>query len=224
MTSAGFSFAGKLYNVGVTEVQNMDVSKLSRSKTPSLLTAALLLYVAAAGIIVGSAWATGLYPFDLKLTVSLYVGLRGWTALLFCVVNVCVAVLVLLYFRGLKFNFLQRAANCITFVFLVGLSVFPTLMGQPEALSSRGHAFFSPAYFIAEVVCFVLNIVFDKEAGHKLYSLAGALYGAAFIVCRIRGFAFFTDYIFIWENIFIFVYIFGLYLPKSRDFHAASKT
>jgi len=169
----------------------------------------IAVYILASSVAVLSAWRKGLMPvFEFGYTVSVYVGLQRQTAVFYFICMLIVALLLFILILKTGLRIVQKIAFSVSLLFLIGLSWFPVQFMDPENPATRGHAFFSNAFFISVIVTLILFLVFSKKKSVRIYAIAGVLYGLFFVVAYIFDPSFFRSYILIWETVFIYLYIF----------------
>ncbi len=190
---------------------------MNENKTKrNLLAISTAIYIIASSIAIFSAWIKGLAsPFYMGYTVSVYVGLQKWTAAVYFVGIVIDAFILGIILAKTKLNVLMKIAFYITIIFLIGLAWFPVQFGRPESLASRGHNFFSYAFFGAVIVTLSLMLLFSRKNIKRIYAVCGALFGAFYILGYIFKPAFFTPLVLVWETMLIYFYI-GEYLLMIR--------
>lgn len=178
-----------------------------------LLIISTAIYIIASSIAIFSAWFKGLAsPFYMGYTVSVYVGLQKWTAAVYFVGIVIDAVLLGIILAKTKLNVLRKIAYYITIVFLIGLAWFPVQHGRPESLATRGHNFFSYAFFAGVIVTLGLMLLFSRNKIQRIYAVCGFLFGGYYILGYILKPAFFSPLVLIWETTLIYFYIGEYYL------------
>ena len=68
----------------------MNIMKQPNKENSILLVWSGGIYVLTIAIVIISSWLSKLYLFNLSLTVSLYVGLRQWTSVIYLILFLCV--------------------------------------------------------------------------------------------------------------------------------------
>lgn len=182
-----------------------------------LLIIAVVIYIVVSSIAIFSAWIKGLAsPFYMGYTVSVYVGLQKWTAAVYFVGIVADAAILGIFLAKTKLNILRKIVYYITLVFLVGLAWFPVQFKRPETLASRGHNFFSYAFFGGVVVTLGLMLLFSKKTVQRIYAVAGVLFGVFYILGYVLDPAFFSPLVLVWETMLIYFYI-GEYMLMLQE-------
>lgn len=186
----------------------MDKIKFKRN----LLLIATVIYIISSATGIISAWIMKLSkPLYLGYTVSVYVGMQKWTSAVYFV-GICmiIASLMIIICRT-KLNVVQRLAYFATLLFLLGLAWLPVQFNQPERFASKGHQFFSNAFFVAVIITLILLFIFHSGKKQRIYSVCGVLFGIFYVVCYATSFKPFVSTILIWETTLIYFYI-GEYL------------
>ena len=183
----------------------MEDTKLKRL----IFLSAIAIYVISSATAVISAWERGIMPvFELGYTVSVYVGLQRSSAIFYFFCTLAVAILLLVFILKTGIRTVHKISFIISLLFLIGLSWFPVQFMNTESPATKGHAFFSNAFFISVILTLILLFFFSKKKKVKIYSVAGFLYGITFVILYVLDPGFFRSFILIWETVFIYFYIF----------------
>ena len=195
----------------------MNEYKLRRN----LYISAALVYILTSSIAIISAWVKGLTPvLYLGYTVSVYVGLQKVTAAIYFAGVITIATTLFIFLLKTKLRILRRIVYYITLVFLIGLGWFPVQFNRPDCLASKGHEFFSDAFFVSVIVSLILMFIFDRRVFSRIYAILGIVFSIGYVVCYALRFGPFVDTILIWESVFIYFYMIEylfLLLDKSTD-------
>ena len=95
----------------------------TKGKRPVL--AAFIIYTSIALITVSSAWITSLHRYDLSITISSYVALRPWTAIVYAICIVVMVALILLYVKRTKMPVYRKILYFLIFVSVLVVGIFP---------------------------------------------------------------------------------------------------
>ena len=167
--------------------------------------AAGILYTITAMVVVISAWAVDLHQFDMELTISLYVGLRHWTAYLYMVIAVIMVSLVMVYLKKSDIHIVRKILYGVAFLCILGCAFFPH-NEEWSVFASNLHNYF--AYILMSVVfiSMIMMIIKAKNKSQRVYGIVSTAYGIFFIIAYIIiGLEIFVDTIFLWENTFIYL-------------------
>ena len=178
--------------------------------------AAGILYTVTALIVVISAWVINLHRFDLDLTISRYVALRQWTAVMYLIVAAVMVTLVAIHLIKSKMWIVKKILYFLAFACIFGCAVFPF---NPEwsSLSSNLHNYFAYGLMFVALVTFVLTAVKPINREQKVFSKIAIGYALFFITCFvIIKWEFFIGTIFMWENTFIYMFLVEL-MTEYKD-------
>ena len=168
-----------------------------------------VVYVVTALVVVLVNWLAGNHAGEMGLSVSAYVGLNGWSAVMFLVSNVIVVLLTGLGMRGVKMTKLQGVVLGLVGMGLLGCSIFPLQYADRAAFSSEMHQLFAEWFFLAVTGFFIVAMICSKSKVLKGF-FAGAIgYAVLYIILYVMKWEMFMDTIFIWENGFIVLFIVG---------------
>ena len=185
------------------------------SKKRPVYTAGLL-YTLTALIVVLSAWAEDLHRFGLDLTISRYVGLRPWTAVLYMVVAAVMVTLVFIYIRSSKMPRVKQGLYMLVFACVFGCAICPFNYAWSAVLSDM-HNGFAYGLMLLVTISFVWMAVRPVNRKQRIFGIAAICYALYFIICFvIIGWEFFISTIFVWENIFIYMLL-GELILEYRD-------
>ena len=169
--------------------------------------AAGILYTVNALIVVLSAWVEGLHSFELGLTISRYVGLRQWTAVMYIVVAAVMTTLALIYLKKSEMITPKKFLYVLAFVCIFGCAVCPHNRTWSEVLSDI-HNVFAYSLILIALISFVWMAVKPFNIKQRVYSIVAICYAVFFIITYVViDWAFIVNTIFIWENAFIYIFI-----------------
>ena len=175
------------------------------------------LYTITALIVVLSAWIVDLHRYDLRLTISIYVALRPWTAILYLIVALAMEICIFFYIKKTQMPPIRKIIYGIIFLCVLGCAVFPC-NGHWSVSAANIHNAFAYGLMLVVTVSFITMLIMSKPKQHKIFSVLGICYATFFIVSYvIVGFHFFIMTLFIWENAFIYLLLIQLYLEKYND-------
>lgn len=166
-----------------------------------------ILYTVNALIVVLSAWVEGLHRFELGLTISRYVGLRQWTAVMYIVVAAIMTTLALIYLKRSEMITPKKFLYVLAFVCIFGCAVCPHNRTWSEVLSDI-HNVFAYSLILIALISFVWMAVKPFNIKQRVYSIVAICYAVFFIITYVViDWAFIVNTIFIWENAFIYIFI-----------------
>ena len=190
-----------------------------------------LLYTFVAMVTVLSAWLTDFHECDLSLTISIYVALRPWTAILFGVCAILMTVLIFAYIRKLdseqdkKMNKGKKLIYMLALICIAGCGLFPC-NGSWSIIATNLHNIFAYALIFIVLISFILMIVFAKTKEQRIFGIVSLAYAIFFVISFvIVEWRFFIETIFLWENTFIYLLIgeFILEYEESKFLERFSK-
>ena len=183
----------------------------------------MILYcVVISAIILSHSFLEG-YGFHLDYTISRYLGMTFWSAILFLVTSIISSVAILKFI--LKFK-KEHEMNSLWFVFailmlagLLGLSfcpigLFDEVYGE-FGIVSLCHRFFSITMFSSSIAFAGLSFLRLKEKSTRINLATFAVYGTIVVVSYATNIPFLMNYIFIFEGLFI-IWIMAILYNLSR--------
>ena len=186
--------------------------ELTSGKRPVLIS--FITYTLIALITVLSAWMINLHRFDLSITISSYVGLRPWTAITYGICLTLIVALIVMHVKKMKILLLRKILYCLVFACVFGCAVFP-FNRQWNSLVATIHNYCAYALMFLMLVSFIVLIVTGRKA-QKIFGILCMLYAVYFILAfLVLDWQWFSDTVFIWENIFIYLLLGELWLEKE---------
>lgn len=192
----------------VTEV----VSPVKVEKRRLILVAlAIFVVTAALAVILNS--TLGRYGFHLEYSISRYVGLETWSAVMFALGNLVVAGCILSYLYYLAEIWqLPRWFNWLVVlmaVMLLALSVCPVCYFDPEpgmkSVPTLVHEFSSRTMFLAMLLAAIVIMVCGRAGvGTRRQSLFFATFGVICVCGYLSGMEWFLDLLLIFESTYLF--------------------
>ena len=180
-----------------------------------------ILYTITALIVVISAWAEGLRRFDLDITISRYVALRPWTAVLYMAVVVVMTVLAFIYLKRSKMGIVKKVLYILAFICVSGCAFCPFNREWSNVLSDM-HNYFAYGLMLMVTVSFILMAIKPANREQRVFSTVAIGYAVLFIVCYVvLDWEFFANTIFLWENTFIYLFLAEL-IVEYKDSKALS--
>ena len=188
---------------------------LSSQKKIRLFLAVCGIYVLPVVTAILFAYFLESYPFDLNLTVSLYVAKYIGTAVLFfaCVTSVCVAFF--LYIKKIHIGMIQRILYFAVIVCIFGCACFPCNRSR-SVLCADIHDLFSYLLVIFVSLTFLTMSVWGQQKRQKVFAIGSLLYAVGFIVAFVYKVPAIKQTIFIWENVLILLLFAELFLEDDR--------
>ena len=188
---------------------------IMKGKNPLWISA--LIYTFVALLTVLSAWYSGLYRYDLSLTISIYVALRPWTAIVYFL---CVAAMVALIFFHVRQSGMpkyRKVFYSVIFLCVSGCAMFPCNGGWSPFVADM-HNVFAYALMLAVTASLVLLIFKGRTKAQKLFGISASLYAFIFIVAyAIVRWDVYRNTVFIWENLFIYILLVELWLEGESN-------
>lgn len=191
------------------------MNKKLHNPPTSLLLPVIILYTLPVAVAVLYTWATGTHRYDLSLTVSLYVALQPWTAVLFFLGIAAACTLLTLYVRRISLRLPQRLVYYATFLCVFGCACFPCNR-QFSVLSADIHDAFSYALVILIALSLALAALWAKRRRQRVMAAVGLAYAVLFIAAFALDVQPFKSTIFIWENGLIALLFFELYSERIQ--------
>ena len=186
--------------------------ELTSGKRPVLIS--FFTYTLIALVTVLSAWIINLYRFDLSLTISRYVALRPWTAISYGICIAIMVILIVMYVHNLEIPRIRKALYYLVFLCVLGCAVFP-FNWEWSGFSATIHNYCAYALMFLMAISFIVLMITGRKA-QKIFALLCMLYAVLFIFAFfVFSWLWFFDTIFIWENIFIYLLLFELWLEKN---------
>ena len=165
------------------------------------------LYTVTALIVVISAWVIDLRKFDLDITISRYVALRQWTAVMYLIVAAVMVTLVAVHLIKAEMKIIKKILYFLAFGCIFGCAVFP-FNREWSSFTSDVHNYFAYGLMLAATVSFVLTTIKPISRGQRVCGIVGIGYAAFFILFYvILDSEYFGDTIFLWENTFIYIFL-----------------
>lgn len=189
-------------------------SKIHEMQSRPLLTWVAIVYVWSEAVILGYAWLSGDYPWDLSLTVSRYIGLYRWTSLfyLLCAVPICLFLAICIAKTTIGKG--RKLLYDLIFLCILGCAIFPCNWDFSR-LATEIHDIFSYILALLVTVSFPCMAIFAKNKTQRIYGICGALYAAAFLTAFALDAAILEQGILIWENLLIVLLFFEVYLEAA---------
>ena len=162
-------------------------------------------------------WGRGIHLYDMGLTVSLYVGLHTWTAIVFflCITAICVLLSLLIWKTPI--GWIPRVTYQLCFLCTFGCACFPC-NHERSMLSSDIHDLFSYGLVILVALSFLWLTIFARGPVTRGFGVGGLLFSGVFIFAFAVGVRAFKDTILIWENLLIILLFLELF---AEDLQAA---
>lgn len=161
-------------------------------------------------IVVSHSFIEG-YDFHLDYTISRYLGLMCWSAILFLITSIFSAAalfkFILRFKNRHKMNILWFITACLMLIGLLGLSICPIGL-HDEVYGNFGtvsicHRYFSIVMFASSVVFAGLSFLKFKEKTTRLNLGTFVIYGSAVALLYATENPFLMDLIFLFEGIFL---------------------
>ena len=170
-----------------------------------------------------SAWIIDLHRFDLWLSISRYVALRPWTAVLYFFCAVAMAVIVIRYLRYTPMPRYRKALYLLIIICVCGCAVFPCNREWSRTVAGI-HNFFAYGLMIVGFLSFLTALVLESDKRLKRFGMIATAYAAFFILAYaiVRWRAFWRTML-IWENIFIYLFLVELWLESSKSHSESSE-
>ena len=186
--------------------------------------AAGIIYTVVAIITVASAWIIDLHRYDLWLSISRYVALRPWTAILYFFCAVMMALLVIGYLRKTYMPRYRKVIYLLIIISVCGCAVFPCNREWSRTIAGI-HNMFAYSLMLVGFFSFLTLLFLEKEKKLKRFGMIATAYAAFFIIAYavVRWRAFWMT-MFIWENIFIYLFLVEIWLEGGRSADTQSQS
>lgn len=195
--------------------------KLEQTK---IKTIAIFYCVVISIIVLSHSFLEG-YGFHLDYTISRYLGMTYWSAILFLITSIISSIalfkFVLKFKKEHEMNVLWLAFAILMLVGLLGLSfcpigLFDRVYGE-FGIVSRCHRFFSITMFSSSIAFAGLSFLKFKEKFTRINLAIFAVYGTIVAISYAINNPFLMNYIFIFEGLFLIWIMVILYdLSKIR--------
>ena len=175
-------------------------------------------------ITVASAWIIDLHRYDLWLSISRYVALRPWTAILYFLCAVMMALLVIGYLRKTYMPRYRKVIYLLIIISVCGCAVFPCNREWSRTIAGI-HNMFAYSLMLVGFFSFLTLLFLEKEKKLKRFGMIATAYAAFFIIAYavVRWRAFWMT-MFIWENIFIYLFLVEIWLEGGRSTDSQSQS
>ena len=184
-------------------------------RSNKLLWIALLVFGLSCLIIIGYYWLLGGYFANSSLTISIFVGLQLWSVLLFCAVNIVIAIMILSYIltHAKIRSFLWRFLMIAFVIAYIGLSV--SAKTPDNEMMTATHQFFSHSLFLIISLITLYTILVAKDKLTRLVATIIACYAVFFITSYLSRADYLMNGILWYESAFI-VAFFVLVITSNR--------
>ena len=176
-----------------------------------------MIYTMVAIVTVVSAWIIDLHRFDLWLSISRYVALRPWTAVLYFFCAAAMAVLVIRYLKATDMPKYRKIIYLLIILCVCGCAVFPCNREWSRTIAGI-HNMFAYGLMIIGFCSFLTLLFLEADRRLKRFGFIATAYAAFFIIAYaiVRWIAFWKT-MFIWENLFIYLFLVELWLEGGRN-------
>lgn len=174
-----------------------------------------MLFVLGYLTIIGYYWIFGGYFGNSSLTISIFVGLRPWSIVLFCAINIIVACLLVVYIKT-QAKLDNRLWRFLMFAFIiayVGLSI--AAKTPDNTISTDLHHFFSKSLFLIITFSTILTIIIAEDSLTRFLASILSAYGIFFVVSYVLKSEIFMNNILWHESAYIYAF-FALTLVANR--------
>lgn len=190
------------------------MGELTSGKRPVLIS--FFTYTGIALITVLSAWIINLHRFDLSLTISRYVALRPWTAIVYGLCIVFMVTLIFVFLKKTKMLLLRKIIYSLVFICVLGCGIFPFNRTWSNLVSTL-HNYSAYALMLLVTISFIVLVITGRKA-QKIFAVLSILYAVYFIISFVVfDWQWFNNTIFIWENLFIYLLLGELWLEKTDN-------
>lgn len=194
----------------VSRIVGDDMTYNLKDRRPVVITG--LIYTIVALITLITSWTAGLHRFDLGITISEYIGLRSWTVAMYLISAAVMVILIFIFIRGSQIPKLRKILYSVIFACVFGCALFPCNYERSH-FTTRIHNYFAIGLMLAVTISFVLILIKGRTRRQKIFGLISVCYAALFICCYIViDLRAFSDTILIWENMFIYLLLIGIFL------------
>ena len=193
------------------------LKKITKGRNAVITAGAI--YTVMAIVTVASAWIIDLHRFDLWLSISRYVALRPWTAVLYFFCAMTMAVIVIRYLKHTPMPRYRKVIYLLIIICVCGCAIFPCNREWSKTIAGI-HNMFAYGLMIVGFLSFLTSLVLESNKKLKRFGMIATAYAAFFILAYaiVRWRAFWRTML-IWENLFIYLFLVELWLdsPKSHS-------
>ena len=190
------------------------MGELTSGKRPVLIS--FFTYTGIALITVLSAWIINLHRFDLSLTISRYVALRPWTAIVYGLCIVFMVTLLFVFLKKTKMLLLRKIIYSLVFICVLGCGIIPFNRTWSNLVSTL-HNYSAYALMLLVTISFIVLVITGRKA-QKIFAVLSILYAVYFIISFVVfDWQWFNNTIFIWENLFIYLLLGELWLEETKN-------
>lgn len=177
-------------------------------------------------IVLGHTFFDG-FGFHFNYTISRYIGLSFWSAILFLLTSIFIFWQIIKYIKTVKdekrMGKLWWIVSIVTVSALIGvglcpLELFDSVYGEFGLVSILHRAFSGTMFCLSIIMVLLTALKFLKSKSFLVPSLIYIIYGLFFVVCYSLNLKFFFDFILIFEAIFLTnFYIIMLLIPNMSE-------
>lgn len=191
-----------------------------------MILVAMTVFVVTAGLAVilnSTLWGHG---FHLEYSISRYVGLEAWSAILFALGNLVVAGYLSSYLYYLAENWqLPRWFNWLVVIMaatLIILSVCPVGYFDPapgmKSMPTWAHEISSRTMFLVMLLVMVVLMLCGRaQAGTRRYALIFATFGVIYVCAYLVRAEWFMDLLLIFESSYLLGFMALCLMCRSKD-------
>ena len=167
----------------------------------------VFLYTLNILIVVLSAWAIDLHRYGLDITISRYIGLRRWTAIMYLIFAGVMATLAVIHLSKIRMNVVKKIFYILVCVCIFGCGVFPTNRNW-NVVSSNIHDIFSHTSMVCGTITFIWTLVKPLNKTQRIFGIIAIAYAIFFIAYfEFLKWDFLFHTLFIWENVFVYLFM-----------------
>lgn len=187
-----------------------------KNKIPIL---AGILFILLAIFAVSSAWLSGDYLYDLKLSFSSYVGLRHSTSIMYFTGIIIMLPMLAFYLSKFRLPPAKKIVYAAAFLCILGTALFPCnrYSDSPTAALIKIHTFFATGGMLPVSALFILSAVLSRNSKQRTAAFGSLFYAGVFAVLFIAKFQPLYDTFFIWESLFIILLIVQIYMEQYGE-------
>lgn len=192
------------------------MKKIVEKRSNKLLWISLAVFTLTYLVIIGYHWLFNGHFGDATYTISMYVGLAPWSSLLFCVTNLAIAVMLIVYIltQAKMRGFLWRLMMFAFVICFIGLSIAPRVPFEGDTVIEIHHFFSYSMFVIIALLAFYTAAAVKDKFARTVATLIVA-YAAFFIVGYLLNAAFLDAGIFWYESAVVFAF-FALVISSNR--------
>ena len=183
---------------------------------------AFVLYTIVAMVTVLTMWQKDDFHIFFEITISKYVALRPWTAIMYAINMLVMFLINVIYVKNLEILKVKKVLYIIALALSLGCAIFPSNSKWSE-FSADLHNIFAYGLMLTVTASICIMLIRARNWGQRVFGIVSVAYAIFFITSFvIVKWEFFIDTIFLWENTFIYLWL-GELLIECDESEAVSR-